>query len=164
MYYTKIRKMDISNGVGVRTTLFVSGCTFDCEGCFNKEAQNFTNGQLWTEDVESQFIEYTKNPNVVGVNLLGGEIMQQDSAIILHLVKRIKEETGKSIWMWTGYTLDALYNMPDKMEILQYVDVLIDGRFEMDKKDLTLKYRGSANQRVIDIQKTLGEGRIVSFE
>lgn len=164
MYYSQIRKLDASNGFGIRTTLFVSGCSFACEGCFNQEAQNFTNGELWTEEVENQFIEYTKNPNVVGVNLLGGEIMQQDSAIILHLVKRIKEETGKSIWMWTGYTLDALYNMPDKMEILQYVNVLIDGRFELDKKDLMLKYRGSANQRVIDVQKTLQQGQIILFE
>lgn len=164
MYYSRIRKLDASNGYGIRTTLFVSGCTFCCKECFNKEAQNFKNGELWTEEVENKFIGYTKSPNIIGVNLLGGEPMQQDSQTILNLVKRIKEETGKNIWMWTGYTWEELMDMPDKMTILSYIDVLIDGRFELDKKDLMLKYRGSSNQRVIDVQKTLAEGRIVAFE
>ena len=160
MFYGKIRKFDVTNGPGVRTTLFVSGCTFNCPECFNKESQNFKFGKEFTKDVEDEFIEYIKNPNVVGVSLLGGEIMQQDTSTILNLVKRIKEETGKNIWCWTGYTYEELIKIKDKLEILKYIDVLIDGRFEVEKRDLMLKYRGSSNQRVIDLKKTLELGKV----
>lgn len=160
MYYGKIRKLDAANGPGVRTTLFVSGCTFNCPGCFNKESQNFNFGEEFTKEVEDRFMEYIKNPNVVGVSLLGGEIMQQDTDTILNLVKRIKEETGKNIWCWTGYKYEELIKINEKLDILQYIDVLVDGRFEMEKRDLMLKYRGSSNQRVIDVRKTLELGEV----
>ena len=163
MKYAKIRKFDTANGQGVRTTLFVSGCKFNCKGCFNKEAQDFNYGNEFTREVEDEFIGYIKNPNVVGVNLLGGEIMQQDTSIILNLVKRIKEETGKNIWCWTGYKYEDLIKIDGKLEVLQYIDVLIDGRFEIAKKDLMLKYRGSSNQRVIDVQQTLNKGVVEIF-
>ena len=163
MKYAKIRKFDTANGQGVRTTLFVSGCKFNCKGCFNKEAQDFNYGNEFTKEVEDEFIGYIKNPNVVGVNLLGGEIMQQDTSIILNLVKRIKEETGKNIWCWTGYKYEDLIKIDGKLEVLQYIDVLIDGRFEIAKKDLMLKYRGSSNQRVIDVQQTLNKGVVEIF-
>ena len=90
MYFGKIRKFDVANGPGIRCTLFVSGCTFNCPGCFNKESQNFKYGNLFTKEIEDEFISYAKNPNVVGVSLLGGEIMQQNTDEILSLVKRIK--------------------------------------------------------------------------
>ena len=163
MKYAKIRKFDTANGQGVRTTLFVSGCKFNCKGCFNKEAQDFNYGNEFTKEVEDEFIGYIKNPNVVGVNLLGGEIMQQDTSTILNLVKRIKEETGKNIWCWTGYKYEDLIKIDGKLEVLQYIDVLIDGRFEIAKKDLMLKYRGSSNQRVIDVKKTLNTGVVELF-
>ena len=104
MKYTTIRKLDVSNGPGVRVTLFVSGCTHKCEGCFNEDLQDFNNGDDWTKDTEDMFIGYLKNPVVVGINLLGGEPLQQtmdDS--LLNLLKRAKEECpDKDIWMWTG--------------------------------------------------------------
>lgn len=164
MKYAKIRKFDTANGQGVRTTLFVSGCKFNCKGCFNKEAQDFNYGNEFTREVEDEFIGYIKNPNVVGVNLLGGEIMQQDTSIILNLVKRIKEETGKNIWCWTGYKYEDLIKIDGKLEVLQYIDVLIDGRFEVEKRDLMLKYRGSSNQRVIDVQQTLKLNKVIIKE
>lgn len=163
MKYAKIRKMDISNGPGIRTTLFVSGCTFNCEGCFNKKAQSFDYGLDWTEEVEDDFIEYTNHPNIIGVNLLGGEPFQQDKDIMIHILKRIKEETGKSIWTWTGYLIDNLLDDEKSREMLKYIDVLVDGRFENDKRNLMLMYRGSSNQRVIDVKKTLETGSVVEL-
>ena len=164
MKYAKIRKFDTANGPGVRTTLFVSGCKFNCKGCFNVEAQDFNYGNEFTKEVEDEFIGYIKNPNVVGVNLLGGEIMQQDTNTILNLVRRIKKETGKNIWCWTGYKYEDLIKIDGKLEVLQYIDVLIDGRFEIAKKDLMLKYRGSSNQRVIDVQQTLQLNKVIIKE
>lgn len=161
MYYGKIRKLDAANGPGVRCTLFVSGCTFNCPGCFNKESQNFNYGNLFTKEIEDEFISYAKNPNVVGISLLGGEIMQQNTEEILSLVKRIKHETGKNIWCWTGYNYEDLIQMEDKLEILNYIDVLVDGRFIEDKKDFTLKYRGSSNQRVINVKDSLHQNQVV---
>lgn len=114
--------------------------------------------------MEDEFIGYIKNPNVVGVNLLGGEIMQQDTNTILNLVRRIKKETGKNIWCWTGYKYEDLIKIDGKLEVLQYIDVLIDGRFEIAKKDLMLKYRGSSNQRVIDVQQTLQLNEVIIKE
>lgn len=164
MYYGKIRKFDVANGPGIRCTLFVSGCTFNCPGCFNKESQNFKYGNLFTKETEDEFISYAKNPNVAGVSLLGGEIMQQNTDEILSLVKRIKQETRKSIWCWTGYKYEDLIKMKDKVEILNYIDVLIDGQFIEDKKDYTLKYRGSSNQRVINVKDSLKNNQIVLID
>lgn len=164
MKYAKIRKFDTANGPGVRATLFVSGCRFNCKGCFNKEAQDFDYGNEFTKEIEDEFIGYIKNPNVVGVNLLGGEIMQQDTNTILNLVKRIKKETGKNIWCWTGYRYEDLIKIDGKIEILKYIDVLVDGQFIEDKKDLMLKYRGSSNQRVIDVKQTLKQNKVIIKE
>lgn len=163
MYYGNMKKLDTANSKGIGSTLFVSGCTHNCKGCFNKDSQKFTYGKPFTKEDEDRFIQYIQHPQVKVASILGGEPLQQPTHEMLQLVKRIKEETGKPIWMWTGYTLEELYTT-DKMEILQYVDVLIDGRFELDKKDLMLKYRGSSNQRVIDMQKTLEQGEIVLFD
>ena len=145
MYYAKIREMDVTNGPGVRTTLFVSGCTHACEGCFNSEAKSFTYGKEFTKDVEEQFILYTKNKLITGVNILGGEPLMQDDTLY-NLLKRIKEETNKSVWLWTGYRIDEIPD--DKIKVLDYVDVLVDGRFEINNRNLNLKYRGSSNQNV----------------
>ena len=150
MRYAKIRKLDVTNGPGIRTTLFVSGCTHNCEGCFNKEQQDFNYGNEFTKETENEFIEYTKSRQIKGVNILGGEPMQQtkdDS--LLNLLKRIKIETNKPIWLWSGYKFE--------------VDVLIDGKFEIEKRDLMLKYRGSENQRVIDVKKSLEQDRVIEL-
>lgn len=166
MKYTTIRKLDVSNGPGVRVTLFVSGCTHKCEGCFNEDLQDFNNGDDWTKDTEDMFIGYLKNPVVVGINLLGGEPLQQtmdDS--LLNLLKRAKEECpDKDIWMWTGDVFEDIIGNEKKMELLKYADVLVDGRFELSKRNIKLKYRGSENQRVLDVVKSIEESRPVKLD
>ncbi len=165
MRYEKIRKFDVSNAPGVRSTLFVTGCTHDCKGCFNKELQDFGAGEVWTQEDEDNFVSYVKNDNVVGVNILGGEPMQQVMDDCLpNLLKRVKEETGKSIWLWSGYLLEQILEDEKRRKILEYVDVLVDGRFEIDKRNINLKYRGSENQRVIDVKKTLMSDSIVLYD
>ncbi len=165
MNYAKIRKFDVSNGPGVRTTLFVSGCTNNCEGCFNKELQDFNYGEKWTKNIEDDFIKQVMNPNIVGVNILGGEPMDQirDEGLA-DLLKRIKSETKKSIWLWSGYLYENIISSKDRDAILKYVDVLIDGRFELDKRNISLKYRGSSNQRVIDVKKSKETNKIIEIE
>ena len=164
MNYSQIRKFDVTNGPGVRTTLFVSGCTNNCPECFNKEQQDFNYGQKWDTQKEDEFISYVKNVNVQGVSILGGEPMEQtmDSSLI-DLLKRIKGETGKNIWLWSGFTYEDISKDEKKKEILQYVDVLVDGRFVVEQRNLNLKYRGSENQRVIDVVKSIKEDKIVTI-
>lgn len=166
MKYTTIRKLDVSNGPGVRVTLFVSGCTHKCEGCFNEDLQDFNNGDDWTKDTEDMFIGYLKNPVVVGINLLGGEPLQQtmdDS--LLNLLKRAKEECpDKDIWMWTGDVFEDILGNEKKMELLKYADVLVDGRFELSKRNIKLKYRGSENQRILDVVKSIEKSRPVKLD
>lgn len=152
MRYAQMRKYDISNGPGVRATLFVSGCFHKCEDCFNEAYQSFEYGNLWTPKEIDTFMSYVEDDKVVGVNILGGEPLQQlmDNDLA-SLLSQIKQKTNKPIWLWTGYNLEDVANNSSIMDILQYVDVLIDGRFEKDLKDLNLMYRGSSNQRVIDL-------------
>ena len=165
MNYAKIRKFDVSNGPGVRSTLFVSGCTNKCEGCFNKELQDFNYGEKWTKDIEDDFIKQVMNPNIVGVNILGGEPMDQvRDEDLCNLLRRIKHETNKSIWLWSGYLYEDIIVSYDKRNILEYVDVLIDGRFEIEKRNVSLSYRGSSNQRVIDIKKSRESNKIIEIE
>lgn len=162
--YASIKKLDCANGRGIGSSIFFSGCKHNCKGCFNKVAQDFNYGSEFDKEAEDLFLSYIQHPQVNHVSILGGEPMQQDSEVILKLLQRIKAETGKEVWLWSGYTFEELFEMPDKMEILKYVDVLIDGKFELDKKDLKLLYRGSSNQRVIKIQETLKEGKIILME
>ena len=162
MRYAQLRRYDISNGPNIRATLFVSGCTHNCKGCFNKDYQDFSYGKEWTSITETLFLCYAKDPKVKGINILGGEPLQQtmDNSLA-DLLAKIKENTNKPIWLWTGYKLEDVINNTKVMNILQYVDVLIDGKFEEDKKDLNIMYRGSANQRVINLTKTFEKGEIV---
>lgn len=161
MNYAQIRKYDVSNAPFVNSTIFFSGCAHKCKECFNKEAQDFNFGNEFNEEVEDLFISYVSDPNVKGACLLGGEPFQQDLDILLRFVRRIKTETGKPVWIWSGYTWDELISDTNKLKILENVDVLIDGRFELDKRDLKLKYRGSSNQRVIDVRKSLESNEVV---
>ena len=162
MRYAQLRRYDISNGPNIRATLFVSGCTHNCKGCFNKDYQDFNYGKEWTSITETLFLCYAKDPKVKGINILGGEPLQQtmDNSLA-DLLAKIKENTNKPIWLWTGYKLEDVINNTKVMNILQYVDVLIDGKFEEDKKDLNLMYKGSTNQRVINLTKTFEKGEIV---
>lgn len=165
MNYANIRKFDVSNGPNVRTTLFVSGCTNNCDGCFNKELQNFNYGSKWTNEIEEEFVSNAKSVNIKGINILGGEPMDQtyDDALY-NLLKRLKDEVGKSIWIWSGYVYEDIIKDEKKMNILSLVDVLIDGKFEISKRDISLKYRGSSNQRVIDIKKSIEVNKVVEIE
>ena len=159
MNYAKIRRYDTSNWDGINTTLFVSGCHFHCEGCFNKEAQDFKYGKEFTSEIEDVLIEFAKDPHVVGVCILGGEPFDQNVLKMLHLLDRIKREVKKPIHVWTGYLIEDLIN-DNRRCLLPYIDTLVDGQFMLDKKDLTLKYRGSSNQRVIDVKDYLRRHKI----
>lgn len=164
MNYAQIRKLDVTNGPNIRTTLFVSGCTHNCDGCFNKDQQNFNYGTPFTKETEDEFIKLTMNPMVKGVNILGGEPMQQiKDDTLLNLLRRIKEETKKPIWMWSGYSFEQIIDNPKRLELLKEVDVLIDGKFEIENRNISLQYRGSSNQRVIDVQETLKEKEIIEI-
>lgn len=162
MYYAQMRKFDIANGLGIRSSLFVSGCRHHCPGCFNEDYQDFKYGKPWDEAAEELFMSYVKDPNVHGVSILGGEPMQQDASL-KNLLKRIKEETGKSIWIYSGDVFENLLNHPEQKEVLQYCDVLVDGPFVEALKDLRLQFKGSSNQRIIDVQQSLQSGQIVLF-
>lgn len=164
MNYAEIKRYDVANSPYVGSSLFVSGCTNNCEGCFNEQLQNFSYGHKWTKEVEDSYIKFLQDKQVKHANLLGGEPMQQDSNTMLHLVKRIKEETDVSIWCWTGCLFEDLIKQQDKIEILRYIDILVDGKFDKTKRDLKLKYRGSSNQRVIDVQESFKKGILVLHE
>lgn len=172
MYYGEIKKRDIANGPGIRVALFVSGCTNHCEECFNQQTWDFCFGQPYTKETENMIIELLKPDYVKGLSLLGGEPMEpKNQEEVLVLVKRVKEQLpNKDIWCYTGFTLEELltkgaYANTDKVEeILSCIDVLVDGRFQKDKKNLRLKFRGSENQRLIDVKKTLQSGNVITLE
>lgn len=159
MRYSKIRKYDVSNGPGIRTTIFVTGCTHNCDECFNKELQNFNYGEVYDASVENKIMEYMSDPMVVGINILGGEPLEQtmDDSLINLLMRIRNEYPNKTIWLWTGDVLEDILDDEKKMKIVSYVDVLVDGPFLKDQRDIKLKYRGSRNQRVIDIRKMMSE-------
>lgn len=162
MNYAKIKKYDVANGEGLRVSIFFSGCKFKCKGCFNKEVQDFNYGSEYTKYTKYIILGLVQSKTISGLSLLGGEVMQQDIDKILDLVKSCKEmNPNKSIWLWTGYKFENLNE--EQKRILPYIDVLIDGQFEEDKKDLNLKWRGSFNQRVIDVQKTLRNNEITLY-
>ena len=164
MNYTKMLQYDINNWDGVTATIFFSGCKFHCPGCFNKEAWDFNHGQPFDRRAENLFISYGKNKHVDGVCILGGEVFQQDLDAVLDFVIRIKREVKKPIHVWSGYTFEELLVDDKKRVILTYIDTLVDGPFIFEKKDLRLKYRGSSNQRVIDVQKSLQVNEIILLE
>ena len=163
MNFAQIRKYDVANGVGIRATLFVSGCHFNCPGCFNKEYQDFSFGNEFTDEEMQKVIDLGKNPSISGFSFLGGEPLDQiNDDTLLRTVKAIKGQTGKTIWMWTGYVFENLNEK--QMEIVKHIDVLVDGPFIEAQKDMRLLFRGSANQRIIDVQQTLKENNIVLWE
>ncbi|WP_432740120.1 anaerobic ribonucleoside-triphosphate reductase activating protein [Ligilactobacillus agilis] len=145
------------DGEGVRCSLYVSGCKFSCPGCYNKVAQNFNYGYDYTKALEDQIIADLGQSYVQGLTLLGGEPFL-NTQVCLQLVKRVRAEYGhqKDIWSWSGYTWEELQKeSADKLELLSYLDVLVDGRFLEAQKDLTLQFRGSANQRIIAVPASL---------
>lgn len=174
MNYSKINKFDSANGPGIRTSLFVCGCPIHCPGCFNKELQDFDYGQKFDKEAEEKILEYLSHPHVRGFTLLGGEPLAYDNRMSCYtLLKQIKEKhPNKDIWCYTGFRLDAelklsLRNLETKdlmINMLSLIDVLVDGPFIEELKNPGLRFRGSSNQRIIDVQETLKQGEIVLSE
>lgn len=169
MYYGQIKNCDIANGEGVRVTLFVSGCTNRCEGCFQPQTWDFTYGEPFTKEVEDKLIEMLKYDYINGLTLLGGEPFEPDNQrALLPFVKRVKSAyPHKNIWAFSGFTIEQLLNNEPHPrcevtdELLSLIDVLVDGRFILEKKNLRLRFRGSENQRILDLPKTLKSGKAV---
>lgn len=153
MRYNKIRKMDISNGPGVRVAIFLQGCSFNCKECFNPETHDFNGGLEFNQDVVNKVLELANKDHIAGLSILGGEPMHpKNIEATKMLAKAFKEKyPDKTVWVWSGFLFD---NLKDK-DVLNYIDVLVDGQFVDELRDPTLHWKGSSNQRVIDVQKSL---------
>ncbi len=172
MNYATIKTHDVANGPGVRVSLFVSGCTHRCKGCFNQEAWDFHYGEPYTQEIEDRIVQALTPDYITGLTLLGGEPFEpQNQKELVKLLRRVRKELpDKTIWSFTGYTLETdlltdRLGVPEiTKEMLSYLDVLVDGEFVLEQKDITLLFRGSSNQRLIDIPKTLETGGIVWWD
>ena len=172
MYYGAIKDRDIANGSGVRVSLFVSGCRNACKGCFQPETWSFTYGSEFTIEIEDKIIELLEPLYVKGLTILGGDPFEpENQRALLPFIRRVRNTyPSKDIWMFSGYTYEMLTGgnphcaIEVTDEILGLIDVLIDGRFEEAKRDLTLQFRGSSNQRIIDIPATRASGQIVLWK
>jgi len=167
MYYGNIKKLDIANGDGVRVSLFVSGCRNRCKGCFQPETWNFEYGQPFTPETEETLLQALKPSYVDGITLLGGEPFEpENQKVLVSFLRRVKEAyPDKNVWCYSGYTLDQICgeghpHCEVSKEMLSMIDVLVDGRFVEELKDISLKFRGSRNQRILDLKKTLQTGEI----
>lgn len=165
VHYGQIRKYDIANGNGIRTSIFVTGCTHCCFNCFNEEYQNPNAGMEWTEKDTNEVLGYVTDPNVAGLTLLGGEPFQNIAGLV-PVVRAVKEAVPeKDIWTYSGYTFEELLQLPQALELLSLCDILVDGRFVDELKDPALRFRGSKNQRILDVQKSLAAGEpIIAME
>lgn len=171
MNYAKINKNDIANGIGIRVTLFVSGCTHYCKGCFNQEAWDFEFGEPFTQAVQTELLAAIEPSYISGLTLLGGEPMEpQNQRALLPFLKAMKGKyPQKTVWCYSGYTLEELTgNSRARCEVtdemLSLIDILVDGRFVEELKDISLRFRGSSNQRLIDLKTTLEKGEVVLWD
>jgi anaerobic ribonucleoside-triphosphate reductase activating protein len=158
MNYAEIKLHDTTNGPSIRVSLFVSGCSLDCKGCFNKDMQDFNYGKPFTEVEEDLIIEQLKKPYISGLSLLGGDPMHPaNSPSLVQLVERARKEVPDiDVWCWTGYDIDYLALRPKSRKLLDLCDIVIDGPFKLNQRNLRLKYRGSNNQRVIKVNYSKG--------
>lgn len=176
MRYAKIRQMDTSNAPGICATLFVQGCSRRCAGCFNPDTWDFNGGKVWSKRCHIQFIELCKQEHIKNICILGGEPLDQDKQLI-DLLHDIKQETDKTIWLWTGYEFEDIYIPKNNVvnaqsdvkryvqkSILQYVDILVDGPFQENTSDKNLIYRGSYNQRIIALQDSIKINKVIHAE
>lgn len=171
MNYAEIKNNDIANGVGVRVSLFVSGCPHHCKRCFNEITWDYNYGNQFDDNVINQIIEMLSQPHIQGLTLLGGEPMdprnQKDVLTLLRKIKNNEKTKEKDIWCYTGYLFEDLFDNQGNAhtkctdEILSYIDIIVDGPFILSKKSLSLEFRGSSNQRMIDVQETLKENKII---
>lgn len=165
MRYALIRKMDISNGPGVGVSLFVQGCHLHCKGCFNSTAWDFNGGKEWNDDVKQKFLELASRPYIKRISILGGEpLSPENSYDIYELIVEIKDKLpDKVIWLYTGYLFEYAINNQFNRKILELCDVVVDDRYVEELKDIGLPWRGSSNQRIIDMQETLKQNKIVLY-
>lgn len=171
MNYADIKRVDVANGEGVRVSVFVSGCNHHCKGCFNSCAWDFNYGNKFTDAEIEKVLNYLNHEYISGLSLLGGEpleLVNQEG--LLPLVKKVKEKfPQKNIWCYTGFDFEndivgkMIQNNKISRELLQYIDVIVDGKFEEEKKDLKLRFRGSSNQRIINVQESLKLNKLVNF-
>lgn len=169
MYYSVIKNCDIANGPGVRVTLFVSGCSHHCEGCFNEETWDFQYGEPFTQETADRILEMLSPDYIEGLTLLGGEPLEPvNRQALLPLLQTVKQRyPGKNIWCYSGYLFerDVLgtfsVQWPEMKAFLACLDVIVDGEFIQEKKDISLRFRGSTNQRIIDVQESLARGETV---
>ena len=172
MNQADIKRIDVANGEGVRVSVFVSGCNHHCKGCFNECAWDFNYGNKFTEKQEEEVLQDLDHDYISGLTLLGGEPLEPaNQEGLLPLVKKAKEKfPDKKIWCYTGFDFekDVVGKMAKQSdttkELLKYIDVVVDGKFEEDKKDLKLKFRGSSNQRILDVQESLKENKPVEYK
>lgn len=172
MNYSAIKKHDVANGIGVRVSLFVSGCTHHCKDCFNAETWDFNFGNPFGEEQTEEIIKALEPSYIKGFSLLGGEPFEpQNQRVLVSLLKKIKEKyPEKTVWCYSGYLLDeellkdsrARCEVTDEM--LSYIDILVDGEFVAEKKNLNIRFRGSENQRIIDMCATRKQGKVVLSE
>lgn len=157
MHYAKIKRFDIANGVGIRTSVFVSGCSNKCKGCFNQELWDKNYGQEFTDETIKEILDSIDKPYIDGLSILGGDPLEYyNLEMVDKLIVDFRKRFGfnKSIWMWTGYLLEDIINDDRRWEVVRKLDYLVDGPFIQKKKNLKLKYRGSENQRIIDMQNS----------
>ncbi len=171
MYYGNIKNCDIADGLGVRVTIFVSGCTHHCKECFQPETWDFQYGQPYTQETEDTIIKMLEPDYIDGLTLLGGEPMEPDNQReLVKLLRRVRSEyPGKNVWCYTGYTLETDLMSESRArcevteEMLSMIDVLVDGEFVLEKKNISLAFRGSENQRLIDLKETLKTGVVATL-
>lgn len=161
MRYANIKNLDISNGPGIRVSLFVSGCRIHCKGCFNEVAQSFEYGTRFGSETLVELLRLLSNPHIKGLSILGGEPLEPENRdTVLDICKAVRVSFGdeKTIWMWTGYSWEDVKDLP----VMEYLDVLVDGPFVEEQKNLCLPYCGSENQRVIDVKMSLRDSELVT--
>lgn len=157
MNYSALRTCDVANGPGVRVTLFVSGCRIHCKNCFNPEAQDFNHGEPFTQEVQDKILKELKKPQIEGLSILGGEPLEPENAeVLVDLCRAIRKKFGadKSIWVWTGYNIEKFCGktFSPQQQLLGLVDHLVDGPFIEEQKDISLTFRGSRNQRILELE------------
>lgn len=179
MHYAQIRSMDISNGEGIGVALFVQGCNFHCPSCFNQDTWDFNGGKEWTEETKETFLKLADKPYMKRVSFLGGECLANENLEgVYDVIKDVKKIfPDKKIWLWTGYTWESIFNSivtdnldleRDKLiklrqEIVKMTDILVDGRYIHEQKDMNLKFKGSKNQRVIDVKESIKQGKVIIY-
>ena len=180
MNYAQIRDMDITDGPGIRVGFYVQGCDLYCKGCYNYSIWDFDGGKNWTIETNDYLINLMNKNYIKGLSILGGDPLsvllrdKREPSMLYELVSKVKEKyKNKTIWLWTGYKFEEIYNFNENLDtrlqekcksILDYVDVIVDGRFDKNLKNLNLKFCGSSNQRVIDVKKSLVENKVILYE